>query len=174
MKKKLSRKAIFLDRDGVINKAIIINGKPFSPRAVKDFKLNQGIISTLNQLKKRRFLIIVITNQPDIARGLMTDKELVKMHGLMKEVLPIDDIFICPHDDRHRCSCRKPQAGMLYAAARKWSIDFHQSFMVGDTEKDIQAGRVAGCKTVLLTTRYNKSIDSDYRIDNIKSLVELA
>lgn len=167
------KQAIFLDRDGVINSTIIKEGKPFSPRKFEDFKLVDGVKDILERFKARGWLNIIVTNQPDIARGLMKKEELQKMHNLIRENLPVDDIFICPHDDADNCNCRKPKPGMLLEAAKKWDIDLNESFMIGDSWKDIEAGRNAGCTTLLIDSPYNKQIDSDLRANELSALSEM-
>jgi D-glycero-D-manno-heptose 1,7-bisphosphate phosphatase len=102
------RQAIFLDRDGVLNKALMKNGRPFSPRKIDDFKLLPDVKQALNLFHGLDFLNIVATNQPDIARGLMSDMVLNEMHDLIRRDLEVDDIFVCPHDDSDNCLCRKP------------------------------------------------------------------
>lgn len=167
------KQAIFLDRDGVINSTIIKEGKPFSPRKFEDFKLIDGIKDILERFRARGLLNIIVTNQPDIARGLMKKEELQKMHNLIMEKLPVDDIFICPHDDADNCNCRKPKPGMLLEAAKKWDIDLSESFMIGDSWKDIEAGRNAGCTTLLIDSPYNKQIDSDLRANELSAVAEM-
>lgn len=167
------KQAIFLDRDGVINSTIIKEGKSFSPRKFEDFKLVDGVKDILERFKAREWLNIIVTNQPDIARGLMKKEELQKMHNLIRENLPVDDIFICPHDDADNCNCRKPKPGMLLEAAKKWDIDLNESFMIGDSWKDIEAGRNAGCTTLLIDSPYNKQIDSDLRANELSALSEM-
>lgn len=161
------RKAIFFDRDGVINKVILKDGKPFSPRKFEEFKLLDGIRKVLERFRKKEFLNIIVTNQPDIARGLIKTETLEKMHKFIEENLPIDDIFICPHDDIDNCHCRKPKPGMLLEAAEKWHINLKESFMIGDSWKDIEAGKAAGCATVLLDNLYNKEVEADFRARDI-------
>jgi len=167
------RKAVFLDRDGVINKVILDNGKPFSPRKFDEFELIIGVENTLSIFKEMGFLNILVTNQPDIARGFMKIEELNKMHRLIKEKLPVDDIMVCMHDDSDNCQCRKPKPGMILDAARKWHIDLHRSFIIGDTWKDMEAGRSSGCKTILINTAYNKGVDCDHRINDLKEAIEI-
>lgn len=167
------RRAIFLDRDGVINRIIIKEGKPFSPRKFEDFKLVDGVKDILERFRAEGLLNIIVTNQPDIARGLMKKEELQKMHSLIRENLPVDDIFICPHDNADNCNCRKPKPGMLLEAAKKWDIDLNESFMIGDSWKDIEAGRNAGCTTLLIDSPYNKQIDSDLRANELSAVAEM-
>ena len=131
------RQAVFLDRDGVINKVILRDGKPFSPRKLDEFEFIENIKDALNKFKEKGFLNIVFTNQPDISRGLIKKDTLEKIHLLLKDTLPVDDIFVCPHDDTDNCHCRKPKSGLLLDAAGKWNIDLKRSFVIGDQYKDI-------------------------------------
>lgn len=166
-------RAVFLDRDGVINKAIIKNGRPFSPRRLEELKLMGGIKEVLEKFKEKGYLNIVITNQPDIKRGLITWEEVDKIHNFLKEALPIDEIMICPHDDEDNCLCRKPKAGLLTLAAKKRGIDLKKSFLIGDQEKDIMAGKDAGCVTILLDYPYNQKVIPDYRVKGLRSALDI-
>lgn len=167
------KRAIFLDRDGVINKVTLKEGKPFSPRRFEKFELFDGIREVLEKSKREGFLNIIITNQPDITRGLIKWETLEKMHKFIKENLPIDDIFVCPHDDIDNCQCRKPRPGMLLEAAKKWDIDLKDSFLIGDQWKDIETGKKAGCITILIDYLYNKEVESDFRVNNLHSAIEI-
>jgi len=162
-------KAVFCDRDGVINQVILKDGKPFSPKTVKELVLNAGIADFLAETRKQGYLNIVFTNQPDIARGCMDSKNLQAMHDFLLKNLAIDDIYLCPHDDADNCLCRKPKPGMLIEAARKWEIDLNSSFVIGDQWKDVQAGKNAGCITILLDFPYNKNAECDYRSADLRS-----
>ena len=159
--------AVFYDRDGVINKPLLIKGQAFSPKSAAQFEFNQGVKEFLNQARNDGFLNIVVTNQPDIARGLMSSNDLEEIHELIRTELPIDDIMVCPHDNADNCKCRKPKAGMLLNAAESWKIDLHNSYMIGDQSKDIEAGRNAGCTTILMDYPYNKNVIADFRIQNL-------
>jgi D-glycero-D-manno-heptose 1,7-bisphosphate phosphatase len=150
------RKAIFLDRDGVLNKAISKNGKPHPPASLAELIIIDGVADALSLLKKNNFLLIVVTNQPDVARG-KTEKNVVeKINCALKQTLPIDDFFVCYHDDIDKCDCRKPLPGLILQAAKKYDIDLKTSFMVGDRWKDIAAGTKAGCKTIWIDADYNE------------------
>jgi len=166
-------RAVFFDRDGIINKVIYRENKPCSPRKVIEFKLMPGIAKILNELRKYEFKIIIFTNQPDISRGLMKIEDLEKMHKIIKEVLYPDRILYCPHDDTDNCDCRKPKPGMLIEAANELHINLNKSFVVGDTWKDIEAGRSAGCITILVDATYNRGVNSDYRVKNLDEAVEI-
>jgi len=165
-------RAIFLDRDGVVNKVILKDGKPCSPRTIKELILNDGIADFLAQTRKAGFLNIVFTNQPDIARGLMDSKNLQIIHDFLRKNLAIDDIYSCPHEDADNCFCRKPKPGMLIEAAKKWDIDLDESFTIGDQWKDAQAGKMAGCITILLDYPYNKKVECDFRSTDLRSALE--
>lgn len=167
------RHAIFLDRDGVINKPLIKNGRPFSPRTIDDFEILPGVEKALNLFHDLGYLNIVATNQPDIARCLMSEQILNGMHDLIRQNLVVDDIFVCPHDNSDNCHCRKPKPGMIMDAAAKWDIDITSSYFIGDTRKDIHAGRAAGCLTILLARPYNEEIESDYRANSLFDVVNM-
>ena len=146
-------KAIFLDRDGVINEEVNYLSDP------GDFKFIKGSIEALKILKNKGFLLFIITNQAGIARGYFTKKVLDSIHEKMNNILKhheitLDDIFYCPHhpDFTGECECRKPKPGMIFKAKEKFKINLHESYIVGDTINDIKAGRNAKCKTVLVLT----------------------
>jgi D-sedoheptulose 7-phosphate isomerase len=166
-------RAVFLDRDGIVNRVILRDGKPFSPRTIKEFVFNNGIENFLTESRKAGFLNIVITNQPDIARGLMGSDAVKQMHDLIMQRLPVDDVFFCPHDDKDNCRCRKPKPGMLTDAAEKWNINLTASFVIGDQWKDVQAGIKAGCVAILLDCPYNKNVECDHRIPDLHSALSI-
>ncbi|MBF0595692.1 MAG: HAD family hydrolase [Candidatus Omnitrophica bacterium] len=167
------KKAVFWDRDGVINKAILRNNKVFSPRELKDFEIVPGVRKILAECRQQGYLNIVITNQPDISRGLMSRDILDSMHRIIQEQLCVDDIFVCPHDDQDQCTCRKPKPGMMIDAAQKWGIDLRASFVVGDQWKDVDAGKNSGCSTILLSSCYNQGVAADFIIDEISSAADI-
>jgi len=168
---KVKHRAVFLDRDGVINKVILRDGKPYSPKKVEEFVLSDGIREAIFRLKEAGYKILIISNQPDLARGEITQGVLDTMTQKVKSEIPIDDVYICPHDDVHQCSCRKPKPGMLIQAAKEWNIDLVTSFLIGDTWKDMEAGKAAGCKTILLDAPYNQDVKCDFRIKSISECV---
>ena len=167
------KRAVFLDRDGVINRVIIKEGKPYSPRKISDFELTDGIKEGLITLREAGFLLIVVTNQPDISRGLITWGKLGAIHDLIRNELPVDEIIVCPHDDVDKCDCRKPKPGMIVESARKWGVDIGSSFIIGDTWKDMEAGYMAGCSTILLDAPYNQDVESDHRINVIADSINI-
>jgi len=144
------RPAVFLDRDGVLNRALVRDGVPHPPHDLSEFELLPGVPEALARLAAAGFALVVVTNQPDVARGSLAPALLDAMHTELRRHVNLDDIRSCRHDDAHDCACRKPKPGMLVAAAHDYEIDLTQSFMVGDRWRDIEAGRRAGCKTVLV------------------------
>ncbi|MDD4974651.1 MAG: HAD family hydrolase [Bacteriovorax sp.] len=145
-----NKKAIFLDRDGVINKLVMTNGKGRAPYTLEDFDLFPGVEEACRKLKDSNFLTIVVTNQPDVARGWVERASVELINNKIRELLPIDDIKICFHTNIDNCLCRKPAPGMLLEAALDWEINLKESFMIGDRYGDIAAGVSAGCRTILV------------------------
>jgi len=152
---------------------ILREGKPYSPRHLSNFQLTDGITEVLIHLKEAGYPLIVVTNQPDIARGLITWDELEAIHDFIRLELPVDEIIVCPHDDADECDCRKPKPGMIVESARKWEIDIRSSFIIGDTWKDMEAGRKAGCTTILLDAPYNRDVKSNHRINVIADSISI-
>jgi D-glycero-D-manno-heptose 1,7-bisphosphate phosphatase len=152
----MKRKAIFLDRDGVLNDAIIREGKPFAPLSLKELTIAADAHSALQILKSAGFLLIAATNQPDVARGAATRADVDAINAKLMAALPLDEIRVCFHDNADNCHCRKPLPGMLLDAAKEYDIDLPNSFMIGDRWKDIEAGQRAGCKTILLNYDYQE------------------
>ena len=139
-------RAIFLDRDGVINQSIVIDGKPFAPTKLEDFRILPGVPEALLLFKDAGFKTVVVTNQPDISTGKQTWKSLNEIHYSLSKNCKIDLIKVCPHTSDQLCSCRKPNPGMLIQAARELAVDLSECLMIGDRWVDIEAGHRAGCK----------------------------
>ncbi|MBS29024.1 MAG: D,D-heptose 1,7-bisphosphate phosphatase [Alphaproteobacteria bacterium] len=152
----VTRKAVFLDRDGVLNRSPVIDGKPYAPCHVRDFRLLPKTRRAADRLKRAGFLLIVVTNQPDIGNGLVAAETVAEMHRRLRERLPVDDIRMCPHAQDAGCDCRKPAPGMLIAAARSWNISLPDSFLVGDRYSDIEAANRAGCRGILVDRGYRE------------------
>lgn len=152
----MSARAIFLDRDGVINEAIIRDGKPYPPAGASQVRIVAQAEESLTRLKEHGFLLIVVTNQPDVRRGSATKKDVEEIHKFLAERLPLDDFFVCYHDDRDACSCRKPQPGLMFEAAARYGIAVESSYLIGDRWRDIDAGAAAGCHTVFIDHGYNE------------------
>lgn len=150
------KRAVFLDRDGVINRAVVRDGKPYPPATLDEFVLLPGVERTAFNLRKAGFLIVVVTNQPDVATGVQRLEVVEAMHDKLHVAGICDDVKACYHIDADNCDCRKPKPGMLFEAAREWQIDLTRSFMVGDRWRDVAAGKAAGCHTFFIDYKYRE------------------
>lgn len=149
--------AIFLDRDGIINRAIVRDGKPYPPMNLDEMELLPWTSDSLRGLHNLGYMLIGITNQPDVARGRQTRQAVEAMHAWLLRQLPLQAIFVCYHDEADHCNCRKPRPGLILEAADKYHLDLSQSWMVGDRWKDIAAGQAAGLRTIFVDYRYSES-----------------
>ena len=150
------RRAVFLDRDGVLNEPVLRNGRPYPPSGLDELIIVPGAEASLAHLKRHDFLLLVATNQPDVRRGTSTQAEVEKINRHLAKHLLLDDFFTCYHDDSDGCDCRKPLPGLFVQAAAKHGIDLANSYMIGDRWRDIDAGVAAGCRTVLIDRHYNE------------------
>ena len=169
------RRAVFLDRDGVINRAFVRDGKPFSPPTSQELEVLPGVPEALHELKSHGFELLVVTNQPDVGRGKQPRETLEVLHRMLRKRLPLDDIFVCCHTDEDNCDCRKPMPGMLLEAARKYNIELAASFMVGDRWRDVEAGYNAGCKTILIDYGYSEKPpdhEPDLRVSSLREAAD--
>ena len=148
--------AVFLDRDGVINRAFVRDGKPYPPDGPEDLELLPGVVEAAETLRAAGFALVVVTNQPDVATGRQRREVVETMHERIRALVPIDAIKVCYHTDADDCSCRKPRPGMLLEAAAERSLDLSRSFMVGDRWRDVGAGSAAGCRTILVGDGYGE------------------
>ena len=152
----MGRSAVFLDRDGVLTRSFVKNGKAFAPRVLEDFRLLPWAAKSVERLKLAGFIVVVVTNQPDIGNKLVDRAVVETMNNLLRIRTTIDDVEMCPHRQDEGCPCRKPKPGMLFGAARRHQIDLGRSFMVGDRASDVAAGEAAGCHTVFIDRRYRE------------------
>jgi D-glycero-D-manno-heptose 1,7-bisphosphate phosphatase len=150
------RRAAFLDRDGVLNYSPIVDGKPVSPRGLDDLEILPGVDEACRRLGAAGFMLVVVTNQPEIARGTLSRETVEAINDRLRQELPLDEIVICPHDDADNCDCRKPKPGMLLDSARRHDLDLPGSYLVGDRWRDIAAGQRAGCRTVFIDRGYDE------------------
>ena len=149
------RPAVFLDRDGVLNRVVWRDGKPASPRRLEELEIEPTASGALAALKACGYALFAVTNQPDVARGRMPAEALEAIHAAMGAALPVEEIAACLHDDADACACRKPNPGLLLDLAERHDLDLARSWMVGDQDRDIACGRQAGCSTVLIAQSYN-------------------
>ncbi len=170
----MTRPALFFDRDGVLNEVVSRDGGWYSPRTLAEFRLTDGLPAVAQRLANRDFPVLVVSNQPDIARGKMTKETLGAMNARIEAVLGPDQIYCCIHDDVDQCACRKPKPGAFMALADKWQIDLARSVLIGDTAKDTQAGCAAGMTTILIDTGYNDGVDADHHAKTLLGAVDIA
>jgi len=165
------KRAVFLDRDGVINRALVRDGKPYPPQSVAEFEILPGVVEACTKLKQAGFVLVVATNQPDVGRGTLSQNVVEDIHAVMCRQLPIDRVEVCYHSGKGAsdCDCRKPRPGMLVRAARDLQLDLSRCWMVGDRWRDIDCGRAAGCRTILVEGDYDEKLQTppDFRVHNL-------
>jgi D-glycero-D-manno-heptose 1,7-bisphosphate phosphatase len=168
-------RAVFLDRDGVINAAEVRDGRPYPPKKSEEFRLLPGVREACNLLRNSGFLLVVATNQPDVGRGRQNQSEVEDMHRVMCEALPIDRVEVCYDAGEHASEFRKPQPGMLLRAAGELSIDLSRSYMVGDRWRDVDCGHAAGCRTIFIDYGYTECLRTqpDFRAGDLLTAARL-
>lgn len=168
------RPCIFLDRDGVLNKSIIREGKPYPPRDFKEFEWIPGVIEQCLNLKKAGYLLVVVTNQPDITSKLTNWKTVHQIHAELLKQVPFNAIKVCT-DLEESSFHKKPNPGMLLEAAQELNIDLIRSWMIGDRWRDIEAGKNAGCKTIWINCGYQERVPEkpDYTAQSMKEAADI-
>lgn len=155
-------RAIFLDRDGVLNRALVRAGKPYPPRNLAEVEILPGVTEALMALKEAGFMLITVSNQPDVARGTLSRDTVDLINAYLGERMPMDRFIMCYHDSGDGCACRKPKAGMLHEGALEFNVDLNRSYMVGDRWRDVEAGKNAGCKTIFIDYGYDEQQPESY------------
>lgn len=168
----MSRSAVFLDRDGVLNEAVVADGIPHSPAGLEEFRLARGAPEALEKLKAAGFVLVVVTNQPEVRRGRISRETVEEMHARLSASLPLDAVYVCYHDAPDACSCRKPKPGLLLRAAADLDLDLKSSYFIGDRWRDVDAGAAAGCKTVLIDYGYRERPPASEPSARVASLEE--
>lgn len=168
-------KAIFFDRDGVINKPVIRDNKPFPPQSLSEFEFTEGIENLLSKMKVFGYLLFIITNQPDVARGTQIKEVVEEIHNHIMKNLDIDKIYVCYHDNKDNCNCRKPKNGMILQAQKEFDIDLNESWVIGDRSSDIQCGIDSGCKTIFFEYGYNERLicTPNYIVKRLSQIKEI-
>ncbi len=178
-KHEITQRAVFLDRDGVINKPVIRRGRPYPPKELNDFEVYEDVAAGSARLDAAGYLLVVVTNQPDVARGRQTRAAVEAMHRKMLEALPqIARVEVCWHaGDKWAdpCDCRKPQPGMVLRGAKALHVDLSQSFLIGDRWQDIDCGHSAGCRTVFIDRNYSEALKRppDWSVQSFGQAVEV-
>ena len=171
------RRAVFLDRDGVINRALTHDGKPYPPTTLEEFEILPGVVEACARLKQAGFLLVVATNQPDVGRGTLAQSTVESLHEHLRQKVALDRIDVCYHPGKGAsdCDCRKPKPGMLLRAAKELDIDLAQSWMVGDRWRDIDAGHAAGCRTILIDYSYDEALrqEPDHRVNTLREAADI-
>lgn len=156
-----SRAAVFLDRDGVLNEVELRDGIPHPPTCAGDLRLLPGVVGACHRLRRLGFALVVVTNQPDIARGNQNRFEVDRMHDVLRRRLPLDDILVCPHDDADNCPCRKPRPGMILESAARLNLNLAASACVGDRWRDVEAAKRAGVTAIFVERGYAERRPTD-------------
>ncbi len=164
--------AVFIERDGVLNQVRVERQYQATPLTLEEFRVNAEAAPLLGRLKTAGLLLIATTNQPGLSRGYQSRRELDRMHEVLRRVLPLDDILVCPHDETDQCPCRKPKPGLLNEAAFKWQLDLDRSFVVSDKWQDAEAARAAGCTSLLLESPWVGKVHHDFVLPNLAAIVE--
>jgi D-glycero-D-manno-heptose 1,7-bisphosphate phosphatase len=167
----LKRQAVFLDRDGVINKATFVNGKHRSPLVPEELEFFKDAKTSIRKLRKLGFLIFIVTNQPEISRGNLRREDSDAINALIGKEIKPDEIVVCPHDDADGCICRKPLPGMITGLIFRYALDPNRCYLVGDRLKDIEAGRAAGVRSIQIDRGYPEGL-STAKVSSAKSLCE--
>lgn len=149
-------RAVFLDRDGVLNKVILKEGKPLSPANLQELEIMPKAKAALTVLKQAGFKLIGVTNQPDVPRGKTTVAQIEVLNDFLMQHLPLDKIYVCYHDDADNCVCRKPKPGLILQAAKDYGVDVTKSYMIGDRWRDVEAALAANCQSIWLKAEYSE------------------
>ena len=155
------RGAVFLDRDGVLNEAVVRDGQPHPPTSPADVVILPGVRAAIDAFREAGLVTVVVTNQPDIARGSTCLDDVALINRTVADALGIDVVVVCPHDDADGCVCRKPLPGMILEAAAQHGIDLTRSVLVGDRWRDVEAGRAAKVPTVFVDRAYDERQPED-------------
>ena len=150
-------RAVFLDRDGVINAVFVRESTPHPPLSLEEFRFLPGVAQACQALRAAGFVLIVVTNQPDVARGTQTRQCVETLNDRVRSELPVEEVLTCYHDNNDNCDCRKPKPGLLLQAAVHWHLNLDESFMIGDRWSDVEAGHACGCSTILIERSYSSS-----------------
>ena len=168
----IMKRAIFLERDGVLNEVQVTPKNPVSPLTFEEFKVRKSALAPLKILKEAGFVLIVTTNQPGLSRGYQSRRDLDLMHSQLRKLFPLDDILVCPHEENDHCPCRKPKPGLMIEAAFKWHLNLDHSFVISDRWQDAEAARTAGCTSLLLESPWIGQGHHDFVLPDLNSIAE--
>jgi D-glycero-D-manno-heptose 1,7-bisphosphate phosphatase len=166
------KRAVFVERDGILNEVRPGPKNQIAPLTMEEFKVNKVAEPCLRKLKAAGFVLIVTTNQPGLSRGYQSRRELDRMHDVIKGGFPLDDIMVCPHDEADHCPCRKPRPGLLIEAAFKWHLNLDHSYVISDKWQDAEAARTAGCTSLLLKSPWVGNVHHDFVLPDLDAIAE--
>lgn len=166
------KRAVFIDRDAVLNEVQVGPKQPISPMTLEEFKVKLTAKEPLQKLKAAGFVLIATTHQPGLSRGYQSRRELDRMHEVIRRVFPLDDILVCPHDEADHCPCRRPRPGLLIEAAFKWHLTLDHSFVISDKWQDAEAARTAGCTSLLLNSPWVGQVHHDFILPDVEAITE--
>ena len=163
------KKAVFLDRDGVVSRAVVINNRPFSIRRASDLQILDEVNEALGIFGKLALIPIIISNQPDVARGLLSQLEHEKIESKIVTLTGISKIYTCTHDEKDNCFCRKPKPGLILKAAEDHDIDITKSYLIGDRWRDMDLAKNVDCRSFFINRNYEEKYPEyfDYETGSI-------
>jgi D-glycero-D-manno-heptose 1,7-bisphosphate phosphatase len=166
------KRAVFIERDGILNEVRTGPKQQITPLSLEEFKIIPETAVFLKKLKAVGFVLIATTNQPGLSRGYQSRRELDRMHDMLRRGFPLDDIMLCPHDEADHCPCRKPRPGLLIEAAFKWHLSLDHSFVISDKWQDAEAARTAGCTSLLVQSPWIGQVHHDFVLPDLRSIVD--
>ena len=154
------KRAVFLDRDGVLNRAVLVDGVPRPPSSIYEVEILEGAREAIQILQQRDYVPVVVTNQPDVARGVVSEGHANGINSFVGKQTNLKHFYSCFHDDSDFCICRKPLPGLIQRAARELNLEISASYLVGDRWRDIEAGQAAGCRSFFIDYSYPEKTPS--------------
>jgi D-glycero-D-manno-heptose 1,7-bisphosphate phosphatase len=166
------KRAVFVERDGIMNEVRPGPKHQITPLTLEEFKIKKDAKEPLQRLKKAGFVLVGTTNQPGLSRGYQSRRELDRMHDSLRRLFPLDELMVCPHDESDHCPCRKPRPGLLIEAAFKWHLNLDHSFVISDKWQDAEAARTAGCTSLLVDGPYIGQVHHDFVLPSLDAIVD--
>jgi D-glycero-D-manno-heptose 1,7-bisphosphate phosphatase len=159
-----------MERDGILNLPRIERQCQVAPATLAELQVNQAAIPLCDHLKAAGFVLVATTNQPGLSNGGVSRRELDRMHARLRQIFPIEDILVCPHDSGDHCSCRKPLPGLLIEASFKWHLDLERSFVISDKWQDARAAQAVGCTSMMLQSPWVGSGHHDFVLSSLAAI----